>query len=287
MISNKEALATLIKSLEGTMTAAGMALTSKANPEELDPITYSGEYGEVELSFEENVLNIKCKAEGQDWKTVAATLFDLSDEEWSDKLTKSAANVACEGIAKYYGTELVYPGKTAKGKSSSAMTPEIEEFLEKGKKKKKARESGPSYDAVSLGYKMENIFPEIKGYVDENIAKYEMFLPEEFFEQYATPRIVESIKTSNRQNLKKIFNTFNTFYEEGDNDIQSLIAVSVLGVSMAKDDGLLQNCESFMEDDLHDAVLPVIKYLKGSGKKQLDVFANPQPYVPKKFGKSK
>ena len=287
MISKKEALATLIKSLDGTMTAAGMALTSKASPEELDPITYSGEYGEVELSFEENILNIKCKAEGQEWKTVAATLFDLEDEEWSDKLTKSAANVACEGVAKYYGTEIVYAGKTAKGKASSSMTPEIEEFLEKGKKKKKSKEAGPSYDVVSLGYRMENIFPGIKGNVDENIAKYEMFLPEEFFEQYATPLIIDSIKTSNRQNLKKIFNAFNTFYEEGDNDVQSLIAVSVLGINMAKDDELLPNCESFMDQDLQDAVLPVVKYLKGSGKKQLETFANPKPYVPKKIGKSK
>ncbi len=286
MISKKEALATLIKSVDGTMGAAGLALTSAASPDDTaDAITYSGEYGEVEFTFEENILNIKCKAQGQEWKTVASTLFDLEDEEWSDKLTKSAANVACEAVGKYYGTEIVYAGKTAKGKASTAMTPEIEEFLDKGKKKKKNSDSTITYLPENLASRMEVIFPDIKGKMDENIEKYEMFLPEEYFETYVTPLILDCMKRGDRNTLKKVFKSFNIFYEEGDNDMQSLIAVSILGVNMAKDNSLFEQYESYMDDDLHDAVEPIIKYLKGTGKKKLNAFENPKPYVSKRVKK--
>ena len=43
MVANKDALQTLIKSIDGTMTAAKFSLTSSKAPEEIaDPITYSG-----------------------------------------------------------------------------------------------------------------------------------------------------------------------------------------------------------------------------------------------------
>ncbi|MDO5448077.1 MAG: hypothetical protein Q4F70_00530 [Clostridia bacterium] len=272
MVSNKDALQTLIKSIDGTMAAAKFALTSAKAPEELaDPITYEGEYGEVELKIEENVLNVNCKALGTDWKTVTQTLFDPSEEEWDDKATKSTANAICEAVSTYYGTECVFPGKAAKAASGSKKDAKViavdpQENIKKSKKK----EAVASYEPEALAIRMENIFQDLKGEMVNNIEKYEIFLPEEYFETLVTPRILEAIKLNDRPTLKKIFNTFNNFYDEGDNNMQSLIVVSILGMNLAKDDTLLEKCESFMDDNLKAAVTPVVTYLKtgkGAGKR--------------------
>lgn len=279
MIPVKDALLTLIKSIDATMRAANFALTSAKAPEDTtEPITYAGEYGEVELKFEENLININCKAEGTDWKTVAMTLFDLNDEEWDEKATKSAANVICEAVSKYYGTECIYAGKAAKTTKKAEVTPadviSIAAAVEKAKKTKKKDDS---YDFITLATRMENIFQDLKGEMVNNISKYEIFLPEEYFETLITPRVIEAIKTKDKPVLKKLFNAFNTFYEEGDNDVQSLIVVSILGMNLAKDDSLLENCEMLMQEDLYNAVLPVVEYLKTgkTAKKRIASFEKP------------
>lgn len=275
----KSALLTLIKSVEGTMTAASFALTSAKSPEDTaEPITYAGDFGEVELKFEENVINVNCKAEGTEWKTVAQTLFDLSDETWDDKATKSAANVVCEAVSKYYGTECVYAGKTAKAaKEGKSNIVDMTAPAQQAKKAKKEKNSD-SYDVITLSNRMENIFQDLKGEMVNNIEKYDIFLPEEYYETLVTPRIVEAMKTNDRPVLKKVFNTFNTFYDEGDNDIQSLIVVSILGMNFASDESLLKNCETLMDENLYDAVMPVVTYLKtGKGaKKRIAAFTNPE-----------
>ena len=276
MVANKDALQTLIKSIDGTMTAAKFSLTSSKAPEEIaDPITYSGEYGEVELKVEENILNINCKALGTDWKTVTQTLFDPSEEDWDDKATKSTANAICEAVSTYYGTECVLPGKAAKtnAKDSKIIAIDPQENIKKAKKK----EAVATYEPEALALRMENIFQDLKGEMLNNLGKYETFLPEEYFETLVTPRIMEAIKLNDRPTLKKVFNAFNTFYDEGDNNMQSLIVVSVLGMNLAKDDSLLEKCEPFMDDNLKAAVEPVVTYLKtGNGaKKRIGFFENP------------
>ncbi|MCQ2461583.1 MAG: hypothetical protein MJ115_05515 [Clostridia bacterium] len=278
MIPTKDALLTLIKSVEGTMTAANFALTSAKSPEDTaEPITYSGDFGEVELKFEENAINVNCKAEGTEWKSVAQTLFDLTDETWDDKATKSAANVICEAVSKYYGTECVYAGKAAKAtKDGKSNVVDITAPAQQAKKSKKEK-SSDSYDIITLTNRMENIFQDLKGEMVNNIEKYDIFLPEEYYGTLVTPRIVEAMKTNDRPVLKKVFNTFNTFYDEGGNDIQSLIVVSILGMNFASDESLLKNCETLMDETLYDAVMPVVTYLKtGKGaKKRIAAFTNP------------
>ena len=280
MVSNKDALQTLIKSIDGTMTAAKFTLTSDKAPEELsEPITYSGEYGEVELKITDNILSINCKALGTDWKTVTETLFDPSEEDWDDKATKSTANAICEAVSTYYGTECVFPGKTAKSAPNTKKDAKIVEVNpQDNAKKSKKKEAIASYEPEALAIRMENIFQDLKGEMVNNIEKYEIFLPEEYFETLITPRIIEAIKLNDRPTLKKVFNTFNNFYDEGDNNIQSLIVVSILGMNLAQDDTLLEKCETFMDENLKNAVTPVVTYLKtGKGaKKKIDFFNNPK-----------
>lgn len=274
MIPVKDALTSLIKLTDGTMQAAKLNITSSKTPEEaVEPIEYEGEYGKVRLEFDGNIINVKCKAEGQEWKTCAETLFDPSEEDWDEKSTKSVANAICEAVATYYGTDLVFAGKVTKTVNESNLIEMTSGALKKSKKK----DSGDAYDAVSLATRMENIFPDIKGEMIKNMEKFDQFLPEEYFESTVTPLIVEALRSNDRPVIKKVINTFNNFYNEGENDIQSLIVVSILGMAMSKEDGLLENCEKNLDENLRDALVPVITYLKsGAAKKKVASFENPK-----------
>lgn len=298
MVSEKDAKLILIKSIDGTMTAAGLsAVNQKDGKDENISLTYTGENGEVSIEAADGVLTVACKKEGDDenFKTVSQTLFECDSEDWDIKDIKSLANEVSESVSSFFGTECVYDtqenktaGKSGKnGKAEAAMTPELEEFLAKGKKKNK-KESTVTYEPENLAYRMENIFPTLKGEADKNTEKYGTFLPEEYFDTLVTPKIMEAVKLEDRPVLKKVFNAFNIFFDEGDNDMQSLIAVSILGTSFAKDETLFQKSEKYMSELLYEGVLPVVTYLKTStGKKKMHELENPEPYKPKKIGKNK
>ena len=275
MIPVNEATASLIKLIDGTMQAAKMNITSSKTPTDpAEPITYEGEYGKVRLEFDNNVINVKCKAEGQEWKTVAETLYDPSEEGWEEKSTKSVANAICEAVATYYGTDCVFAGKVTKTVKDNIVDMPAAGSSKKSKKK----DAGDAYDAVSLANRMETIFPELKGEMIKNMEKYDMFLPEEYFETLVTPKITEAIKNNDRPVLKKVINSFNNFYNEGENDIQSLIVVSILGMNLAKDDSGLKNIETLLDKNLSEALMPVIAYLKtGAAKKKIASFESPKP----------
>lgn len=297
MVSRKDTKLTLIKSIDGTMKAAGLAQDGKINDaDESIAFKYTGKAGEVSIELSDNVLSVTCKKDDGDFCTVSQILFECDDESFDIKDIKSSANEISESVSSFFGTECVYDtqenknsaAKSGKGtKNDAAITPEIEEFLAKGKKKKE-KESTVTYEPENLANRMENIFPVLKGELDKNIEKYGTFLSEEYFETLVTPKIVDAIKLEDKPVLKKIFNAFNIFFDEGDNDMQSLIVVSILGVSFANDDTLLPKCEKYMSELLYEGITPVVHYLKTStGKKKIKDLENPKPYKPKKFGKNK
>ncbi|NLL62912.1 MAG: hypothetical protein GX241_01510 [Ruminococcaceae bacterium] len=286
MVSKKDSILALLKSSEPTMVAAGLNLTGPAKPgEDEADITFEGELGEVVLKLEENILKILCKKNDGDFRTVSQTLFDYEDENWEARDTKSVANEVAESISSFFGTELIYDStKSDKTTKNKNLTPELEEFLQSGKKKKSKRESTISYEAENLAHRMENIFPELKGELDKNIEEYEMFLPEAYFEKLATPLILNAIRKKDRQTLKKIFNAFNIFYDEGPSDIQSLIVVSILGINFVADETLFEKSSEFMSEVLLEAVESVVSFLKtGKGKRQMQIILNPQPYKSKRL----
>ena len=129
---------------------------------------------------------------------------------------------------------------------------------------------------------METIFPDLKGEMLKNIDKYDIYLPEEYFETLITPRVMKALRENDRPLLKKLFSAFSTFYNEGDNDMQSLIVVSILGMNLFKEEDLLKNCEKLMDVNLYNALIPVLEYLKtGGAKKRISSFASPKPKANK------
>ena len=86
--------------------------------------------------------------------------------------------------------------------------------------------------------------------------------------------------------MKKLFQIFNDIYEDGTNDTQSLIAVTILG-GLNNDQILLARCVDYMSETLAPPVIEVNRYLaSAAGKKAAKKLLAPPPYKPKKKKKS-
>ena len=147
---------------------------------------------------------------------------------------------------------------------------------------KAAVKAGSFYDPNTLASKLCLVFPELRDAYKANLATYDEFLPEEFFVNYGTPRVIEAIKENKPATMKKLFQTLNEIYEDGTNDTQSLIAVTILG-AMNNDQILLARCVDYMSETMAPPVIEVNKFLATSeGKKAQEKMENPPPYKPKK-----
>ena len=86
--------------------------------------------------------------------------------------------------------------------------------------------------------------------------------------------------------MKKMFQILNEIYEDGTNDTQSLIAVTILG-KLNNDQILLARCVDYMSETMAPPVIEVNKFLTTSaGKRAQKKLENPPAYKPKKQKKS-
>ena len=93
MVLKKDAVLSVLKTIDATMKAAEFSLTSPKNPGDDDSdLVFSGPKGDVTLKIEDKILSVVCKRLGDEEKTVAQILYNIEDEEWNPKDTKSVAN---------------------------------------------------------------------------------------------------------------------------------------------------------------------------------------------------
>lgn len=147
---------------------------------------------------------------------------------------------------------------------------------------KNAVKQGSSYDANTLASRLCHVFPELRPVYQENLAQYGEFLGEDFFTKYGTKAIIDAIKENNPQTMKKLFQVLNEVYEDGTNDTQSLIAVTILG-ELNNDQILLARCVDYMSETMAPPVIEVNRYLASAmGKRAKAKLLNPPVYKPKK-----
>lgn len=240
-------------------------------------INFAGEGKALRIEHFDNKITLLCaEREGEildgDFSVlVPASLLDPEQADAKD--VKYFVNDYSDEIGKRFA-----PGAAKKPNQKTKLPPTVT---------KAAAKSGmQSYDANTLANRLTLIYTEIREEYIKNCDKYGQFLPEEFFQNYGTPVIIETIRRNDPKEMKKLFNVLNEIYDDGTNDIQSLIAVSILG-SLDNDQQLLANCVDYMSDMLCPTVIKVNKYLASNGgkgaKMRLD---NPPKYKPKKQKKS-
>ena len=115
----------------------------------------------------------------------------------------------------------------------------------------------------------------------KNLEEYGEFLAEDFFVNHGNKVVVETIRENNSMNMKKLFKLLNDIYEDGTNDTQSIVAVTILGCSLAENPDLIDNAKEYFSDTMNEPVNEIIKYLRKSKSARLRL-QNPPLYKPKK-----
>lgn len=200
------------------------------------------------------------------------TLSLLEAETANLKDARYVVNDFSDTLVETFGT------KTKKPVKSKLPTPVS---------KAEAKSGAVSYDPNTLANRFTVIYPELRAEYKANIDKYGQFLPEDFFVNHGNAAVIKTIRENKPTEMKKLFKLLNDIYENGTNEIQSLICVTILG-SLENDQELLANCVDYMSNDMTSPVIQVNKYLwSRDGKGARMKLANPPAYKPKKKKNSK
>lgn len=231
---------------------------------------FTGEKGVIAVNLNEEKVTLftgeDTEAPTETPKKVSVCLFA---SDISEKDLKYIVGDFCETLTKLYSNKTAAVTKKQQQKAAQTVS-------------KAAVKNGSFYDPTTLASKLCIVFPELRPYYKENIDTYGEFLAEEFFTKYGTQKVIDAIKQNNPQTMKRLFQVLNEIYEDGTNDTQSLIAVTIMG-ELGNDQILLANCVDYMSETMAPPVIEVNKYLASmSGKKAKKKLLNPPAYKPKK-----
>lgn len=278
-------LADIVSGLNETLKECGFTAVIPAGVEkgELPAVTESGRIT-IEFKGENKALKIEhfnnkislhgVNKEGEinssDFSQLSLSLLDAETADAKD--VKYIVNEFGDTLVESFGTKTVKPVK------AKLPTPVS---------KAAAKSGSVSYDPNTLANRFTSIYPELREEYKANCEKYGQFLPEDFFMNHGTPVALETIKENNPQKMRRLFNLLNEIYEDGTNETQSLIAVTILG-AMNNDQEMLANCVDYMSEDMTGPVINVNKYLaSSSGKGARMRLENPPKYKPAKAKKKK
>ena len=279
MIEVSEALRTLTDDLQDAVKSAGFSLyyPQDAARNEVPVVTerdtqyvsYVADGSTLRVEFAGNAIGLYYAeaapdvAQKGDFTRLSLSLFEPETADVRD--------------VKYVAEEF---SETLAAKFAGGKKPQVKKMP--NAVSKSAVRNGAFYDLPSFGNRFTAIFPELRAAFKTNVDTYGEFLAEDFFMHYGTPLVLGIIRENNAAKMKKLFNLLNEMYENGVNDVQSLIVVTLLG-SMNNDETMIANCVDYMSDELCVNVIRVNKYLASSaGKSARMRLENPPRYKPKK-----
>lgn len=273
------ALALIIEGLTRTMGNHGFSVIVPADTEKgalpvsekngASTILYGGKSGTAKIEYFEGKISLYCSlaaaesAVDSDFKKVTTSLFN--PETVDNRDISYIVNDFSDGINETYGK---------KEKSKKLPQPVS---------KSAAKSGSVYYDLVTLGSRFVQIYPELKDYYKQNIEKYGEFLADDFFTQYGNAKFRETVKRNDPVQMRKLFNMLNEIYNDGTNQTQSVIVVTILG-SLYDDENLLANCVDYM-DEMTLYVIETNKILKRSSSTRAKL-EHPPLWKPKKQKKS-
>lgn len=233
-------------------------------------IIYRGEKGRVKIEYSESRIAFYCtssddECSDSDMPRVSLSLLEL--DTYDERDLRYIFDEYLQSLDTYYGTTKARTGKT------KLPTPVS---------KSAAKTGALSYDPLTLGNRFVGAYQEYKDAYRENIEKYGEFLAEEFFIEHGNKAVLETIKENNKVKMRKLFNLLNEIYEDGTNETQSLIAVTILG-ELYKEPELFSRAKEHMNEDMAETVQQVVNFLSsGKSKGARMRLTNPPPYKPPK-----
>ena len=280
MLELNYALNLIIKGLESTTNALGFALEYPENRENgavqknggKTFVMYRGEKGRIKMEFENNKLALYCataeEAETPDDGMTRASLSLLELEEYDERDLKYIFDDFTETINTMFSSKRELRGK-------SKLPPPVS--------KSQAKSGALAYDANTLANRLtSSVCPELRDAYKENIDTYGEFLAEEFFVKHGNKSIMAIIRENDDTKMRRLFKLLGEIYEDGTNDTQSLVAVTILGC-IADEPELLDKAAPYFTETMEEPVTEVIRYLSSKGSKSARMrLENPPLYKPKK-----
>ena len=265
MQTRKEVLNSIIKGCSEKFADNGFELTTPVTEDE-DSAYVEFTKGDltVKLLSHDNLLDVMEKAGDGEFVKTESNLLDLDDCD--DRSIKSLCNEINDTVISSHGKKARQVAKKAPATVS-----------------KTAAKNGANYDAYTLASRITQVYPELKDALHENIQTYPEFLGDDFFVNHANRYIIESIRYNDQKTIKKLFKILSDIYENGTNDVQDLVVVTILG-ELNNEKELIDRClAEITDDDFAQTVVAVNKYLASSaGKKAKELMQNPPAYKPPK-----
>ena len=236
---------------------------------------FSGEAGTLRIKLEDDRAALQfCESQPEDalegeYRQLSLSLLEL--DRATEKDCKYIADEFAEALQeKFRPRKKGAPSAAKKGPPKSVS--------------KTAIKNGDAYyDALSFGNSFTGIYPELRAAYRANYERYGEFLPEEFFLDGGNSVVLQTIRQNNPAQMRRLFSLLNEVFENGVNDVQSLVAVTILG-SLENDQSLLARCADYMSADLAPVVIRVNKYL-ATHKEARRRMENPPLYRPQKAKK--
>ncbi len=282
MLELNEALSLILKGINEKLTGAGFKADypDGVRPPELpiqengkkSTIMFRGDKGRIKIEHEGDKLFLYCAKEDEsdapddDMPRAALSLLDL--ETFNEKDIKYICEEYIEILDKKFST--------SSGNTNKKMPTPVS--------RTQAKSGALSYDANTFGNRFTTIYPELRDEYKNNVNHYGEFLAEDFFVNHGNETVARTIRENEKIKMRKLFNLLNDIYEDGTNDTQSLVGVTVLGCILSEEPGLLENAEPYFSDTMREPVLEIVKYLKKSKSARMRL-QNPPVYKPKKSKK--
>lgn len=279
MLELNYALEKIMKGIEGKVTELGFrpeypdGIFPPQLPVETDGkksvIMYRGERGRIRILHEGDKLSLFCAkadeddAPDDDMPRASLSLLDL--ESFNDKDLKYIYEEYIETFDKKFAQKAAHSGKKAPTPVSRTQ----------------AKSGALAYDANTLGSRFTTLYPELRDEYKNNLELYGEFLAEDFFVNHGNKLVVETIRENDSVKMRKLFKLLNDIYEDGSNDTQSLVAVTILGSSFAANPELFDNAKEYFSDIMTEPVTEIFRYLSKSKSARMRL-ENPPLYKPKK-----
>ncbi len=274
MLERKEALSAILKGCTEKFADNGFETVIPADIEKgAAPVFTEGETAYLEftkgdltlrLLSHDNLLDIMEKVTDGDFVKTESNLLDLDDCD--ERSIKSLCNEINDTVVSSHGKKARQAAKKAPATIS-----------------KTAAKNGANYDAYTLASRITQVYPELKTALNENVQTYSEFLGDDFFVNHANRYIMETIRFNDQKTIKKLFKVLSDIYENGSNDVQDLVVVTILG-ELNNEQELIDRClAEITDDDFAQTIVAVNKYLASSaGKKAKEKMKNPPAYKPPK-----
>ena len=259
----------VLSAVDSTLSSLGFKASGELSVGESDvSVIYSGEKGALKIKYENEIVSVFSADAEDELESAKKIVASLLPESGDEKDVKYVVNELNDCFNERFGKKAAVK-KTGAKKAVQTVS-------------KNAVKNGSSYDPNTLASKLCLVFPELREPYKQNIEEYGEFMGEKFFTEYGTEKVVNAIKQNNPQTMKRLFQILNDIYENGTNDTQSLIAVTILG-ELNNDKILLARCVDYMSESMTPTVIEVNRFLSTpSGKRAKKKLLNPPAYKPKK-----